>query len=304
MSPLIEKSLEQGLIFAILAMGVFFTYKLLDIADLSVEGTFPLGAFIFSRLALAQFNPVVATMGAFLFGALAGALTYLIHSKIKINALLSGILTLTILYSFNLRVNGTSNVPLTKVDTFFKMFRGSSKLIFLAVVVIGLKLLIDLFLSTEHGYMLKITGDNPKLGLAMGKNPDRYKLLGLMISNGLVGVSGALMAQSQSFADITMGQSIIVTALASIIIGDTFLKNARFIKPTTRAIIGALCYKLIGGFAIDRGLSSEDLKAVTAFIVIAFIAYNNASAFGMTAIKNRKRRRETNAEYKSSVEGV
>ncbi|NLY21317.1 MAG: ABC transporter permease [Tissierellia bacterium] len=304
MNPLIEKSLEQGLIFAVLAIGVYFTYKILDIADLSVEGTFPLGAFVFSRIALAGLDPITATLGAFVLGALAGGMTYLIHSKIKINALLSGILTLTILYSFNLRINNTSNVALTKVPTLFKMFGGTSRIVFLAVLVIAIKLLVDLFLSTEHGYMLRITGDNPDLGLAMGKNPNTYKLLGLMLSNGLVAVAGALMAQSQSFADITMGQSIIVTALASIIIGDTFLKNSRFLKPTTRAIIGAISFKIIGGIAIDRGLAAEDLKAITAFIVIAFIAYNNASAFGVAKFKTMKRRKIQNAKYKSSVEGI
>lgn len=273
MSQLVITSIEQGLIFAILAMGVFITYKILDFPDLSVEGSFPLGAFVFARFATMGMDPIISTIMACLFGSLAGIITYALHIKLKIKPILAGILTMTMLYSINLRVNGgSSNAPLYDVKSIFDF---GPTIVILAIIVLLTKLLMDYFMSTEIGYLLTATGDNPTLVKSLGVNPDRLKLIGLMISNALVSLSGALMAQAQSFVDITMGTSIIVYALASIIIGDSFLKNSRFLKGTSRAIIGAIAYKIIGGIAIDLGLAPTDLKAISAIIVVIFIGYNN-----------------------------
>ena len=274
MNSLIITSIEQGLIFAILALGVFITYKILDIADLSVEGTFPFGAFIFAKFVSLGVNPIVACLLAFSLGSIAGLLTSTLFIKLKIKPILAGILTMTIFYSINLRTNGKSNVPLFD---FPSIFDNGSKLMVLIIIVFTIKILLDLFLKTETGYLLIATGDNEALVKSLGQNSNKYKVIGLMLANGLVALSGALMAQYQGFADMTMGNGIIVIALASIIIGDTISKSSNIIKNTTRAIIGAIIYKIIGGIAIDLGLNPHDLKAVNATIVIIFIAYNNMS---------------------------
>lgn len=272
MNSLIVTSLEQGLVFAVLAMGVFLTYKILDIADLSVEGTFPFGAFIFAKFVSMGVNPIISTLMAFLFGTLAGLFTATLFTKLRIKPLLSGILTMTILYSVNLKINGKSNFPLFKYGSVFDL---GPALLVLIIVVISIKILLDQFLKTEIGYLLIATGDNESLVKSLGENSNKYKVIGLMLANGLVALSGALMAQIQGFADITMGNSIIVVALASIIIGDTISKNSNKVKNTTRAILGAVIYKLIGGIAIDLGLNPNDLRAINAAIVIIFLSYNN-----------------------------
>lgn len=272
MNSLIVTSLDQGLIFGILAMGVLLTYKILDIADLSVEGTFPFGAFIFAKFISMGINPIISTILAFFFGTLAGLITAIFFTKLKIKPLLSGILTMTILYSVNLKTNEKANIPLFSYSTVYDL---GSTIVILTITVLIIKIALDEFFKTETGYLLIATGDNESLVRSLGKNSNRYKVLGLMLANGLVALSGALMAQMQGFVDITMGSSIIVVALASIIIGDTIDKRSNRIKNTTRAILGAIIYKLIGGIAIDLGLEPSDLKAISAIIVIVFLSYNN-----------------------------
>lgn len=272
MSGLLQVTIEQGLIFSVLSIGVYITYKILDFPDLSVEGTFPLGAFVFAKFILLGASPGVATLMALLAGAAGGLVTYTLNIRFRIKAILAGILTMTLLYSVNLRINGKSNIGLSSFETIFDSF---GKMTVLLVVVFAVKMLMDRFLKSETGYLLIATGDNETLVKSLGQNSDRYKMMGLMISNALVSLSGALMAQSQGFVDITMGNSIIVVALASIIIGDTVMQRSSILKGTTRAIIGAVAYKMIGGLAIEMGLAPTDLKAISAFIVIAFLAYNN-----------------------------
>jgi len=273
MNTLLLTSIEQGLIFSVLAIGVTITFKILDFADMSVEGTFPMGAFLFAKFITAGASPVISTLLAFLFGTVAGIITYTLNIKLKIKALLSGILTMTILYSVNLRLNGKSNIGLFNNPSIFDNMKA---VIVLIVIVAAVKKLMDIFLKTEVGYLLIATGDNETLVKSLGENSNKYKLIGLMLSNGLVGLSGALMAQYQGFADINMGTSIIVVAIASIIVGDTILRNKK-LKNTTRAIIGALVYKFIGAVAIDLGLAPTDLKAINAIIVIGFLSYNTFS---------------------------
>ena len=227
MNSLIITSIEQGLVFAVLAMGVFLTYKILDIADLSVEGTFPLGAFVFAKFISMGINPIISTLLGFIAGALGGLLTATLFTKLRIKPLLSGILTMTILHSVNLRINGKANIPLFSYDSIFDL---GVNLIILVIIVLILKILIDKFLNTETGYLLIATGDNESLVKSLGQSSNKYKVIGLMLANGLVALSGALMAQIQGFADITMGSSIIVVALASIIIGDTIVKSSEKLK--------------------------------------------------------------------------
>lgn len=296
MNSLIITSLEQGLIFAVLAMGVVITYKILDMADLSVEGTFPFGAFVFAKFISMGLNPLMSTLLAFCFGTTAGLFTAILFIKLKIKPLLAGILTMTILYSTNLKINGKANIPLFSYDSIFNL---GSPIVVLFIIILSIKVIIDLFLKTETGYLLIATGDNESLVRSLGGNSNKYKVIGLMISNGLVALSGALMAQIQGFADITMGSSIIVVALASIIIGDTIKRNSKWIKPTTRAILGALIYKLIGGIAIDLGLNPTDLKAISAIIVIGFISYNNFVADIFTS-----RKKEGGRNYVTNKESM
>jgi len=290
MNTLILTSIEQGLIFSVLAIGVIITFKILDFADMSVEGTFPMGAFIFAKFITTGFSPIMSTLLTFILGTLAGLLTYTLNIKLRIRALLSGILTATILYSLNLRLNGRSNIGLTSYDSIFDGFR---PVIVLILIVLAVKILMDIFLRTEVGYLLIATGDNETLVKSLGENSNKYKLIGLMLSNGLVSLSGALMAQYQGFSEISMGTGIIVVAIASIIVGDTVLRNSKILKMTTRAIMGALIYKFIGALAIDLGLAPTDLKAINAAIVIIFLSYNTFSP-----VKMRKARKI------KAVEGV
>lgn len=265
-------SIEVGLIFSILAMGYMLTYKYLKYYDLSLEGTYPLGAFLAAVLIQQGLNPYLGILGAIICGGLAGLLTYFFYKKIKVDPLLSGILTLTMLYSINLKIGGASNITLAgRADIFFNLPKWS----FLLITAILVKIAIDYYLKSEVGYLLKITGNNRKLVKQLGKNPDTYIMVGLVLSNALIALSGGLMANYQGFADIQMGTAMIVTGLASIIIGDTIMKSSDKLKDTSRAILGALIYRLISGLAIYLGLNPNDLKLVTALIVIGFIAYNN-----------------------------
>lgn len=265
-------SVEIGLIFGVLAMGYMLSYKILEYYDLSLEGSYPMGAFISAVLTQAGLSPYLGLIGSMVGGSLAGLLTYFLYKKVKVEPLLTGILTLTILYSVNLRIGGASNIPLAGgPDIFGSLPKGLVLLIFALVV----KLILDYFLRSEQGYLLKVTGNNRKLVKTLGKDPDTYVCLGLVMSNALIGLSGGLMANYQGFADIGMGTAMIVTGIASIIIGQTIGKNSSKMRDTSKAIIGAIVYRIISGLAIYMGLNPNDLKLITALIVIGFIAYNN-----------------------------
>ena len=282
------ESLVTGLIFSILAIGVVITFKILNLADLSVEGTFPLGAFVFAKVLTLGYSPFLAMALAFVMGGVFGYLTYFLYKRLKIDAILAGILTMTILYTVNLRITGTSNVTFYELDVIFSIFSSIPKIVILLIIVGLIKIIMDWFLKTEKGYLLLATGDNERLVKSLGENPNKFYAYGLILSNALVALAGSLMAQSTGYCDITMGQTIIVSALASIVIGDAFLKNAKFLNRTTRAIIGAVVYRVIFGIAISAGLQPSDLKAVTAIIVIIFIVYNNMAGLGISKLRKRK----------------
>lgn len=288
MSSVLMESLVTGLIFSILAIGVLITFKILNLADLSVEGTFPLGAFVFAKVLTLGYSPFLAMALAFVMGGVFGYLTYFLYKRLKIDAILAGILTMTILYTVNLRITGTSNVTFYELDVIFSIFSSIPKIVILLIIVGLIKIIMDWFLKTEKGYLLLATGDNERLVKSLGENPNKFYAYGLILSNALVALSGSLMAQSTGYCDITMGQTIIVSALASIVIGDAFLKNAKFLNRTTRAIIGAVVYRVIFGIAISAGLQPSDLKAVTAIIVIIFIVYNNMAGLGISKLRKRK----------------
>lgn len=288
MSSVLMESLVTGLIFSILAIGVVITFKILNLADLSVEGTFPLGAFVFAKVLTLGYSPFLAMALAFVMGGVFGYLTYFLYKRLKIDAILAGILTMTILYTVNLRITGTSNVTFYELDVIFSIFSSIPKIVILLIIVGLIRIIMDWFLKTEKGYLLLATGDNERLVKSLGENPNKFYAYGLILSNALVALAGSLMAQSTGYCDITMGQTIIVSALASIVIGDAFLKNAKFLNRTTRAIIGAVVYRVIFGIAISAGLQPSDLKAVTAIIVIIFIVYNNMAGLGISKLRKRK----------------
>lgn len=269
---IMASSVEIGLVFGVLAMGYMLTYKILEYYDLTLEGSYPLGAFLTAAAITSGLNPYFGLVLSVIGGAAAGSITYFLYKKVKVEPLLTGILTLTVLYSVNLKIKGVSNIPVAQYPS---IFGSIPKWIILLAFVLVIKFLIDHFLRSEQGYLLKVTGNNRKLVKALGKDPDTYVFWGLIISNALIGLAGGMMTNYQGFADIGMGTAMIVTGLASIIIGDTIAKNSNKLRDTTRAILGAIVYRLISGIAIYFGLNPNDLKLITALIVIAFIAYNN-----------------------------
>lgn len=266
-------TLEQGLIFAIGALGVYITYTILDFPDLSVDGTFSLGAAITAALILKGTNPFISLGLAFIGGAIGGLVTGILHVKLKITNLLSGILVMIGLYSINLRVMGKANLPMfNKVN----IFSGNiSIVVILGLIVLVVKLLMDILFKTKFGFILRATGDNDTLVTSLGVNKGIMKIAGLMISNGLVALSGAIMAQYQGFSDISMGNGFIVIALASIILGQSIFKKSRLLKGTIVVIIGAFFYKLSVGVAINLGFPPTDLKLITSLIVVIAIVMNN-----------------------------
>jgi len=265
--------LEQGLIFSIMAIGVYITYRILDFPDLSVEGTFPLGAATAAVCLMNGINPFIACLLAFISGSIGGIITGLLHVKLKITNLLSGILVMIALYSINLRIMGKSNIPLFGKDTIFTAV--SNPIIIIAIFALASKIILDLFLKTKLGFILKATGDNEQLVTSLGVNKNMIKIVGLMISNGLVALSGAIMAQYQGFADVGMGTGIVVMGLAAVIIGESILKKVDIVKGTTMAILGSVIYKAIIAIALELGFQPTDLKLVTVIIVIIALSLNN-----------------------------
>ena len=267
-------ALEQGLLFALVAMGVYITYKILDLPDLSVDGTFPLGASISAALLINGVNPWISILIATIGGAIAGSITGFLHVKLKISNLMSGILVMMGLYSVNLRIMGKSNIPLFNTNYIFKSTAVNSIFIILAIVVV-VKIILDLFLKTKAGFLLTAVGDNEQVVSSLGVNKNLVKVLGLAISNGLVALAGALTAQHQGFADVTMGTGIVVMGLAAVIIGVSIFGKISFIKATTLSIFGAIIYKLVIAIALWMKLNPNDLKILTAVLVAVALAANN-----------------------------
>lgn len=270
---LILNILEQGLIFGIMTLGVYITYKILDFPDLSVDGSFPLGAATTALLISLNINPFIATISSLVTGMAAGFTTGYIHVKLKITNLLSGILVMIGLYSINLRIMGKSNVPLFGKQTIFS--NNLKPIIVIILFSLSIKILLDVFLKTKLGFALKVTGDNPQLVTSLGLDIGIIKILGLMISNGLVALAGSMMAQYQGFADVGMGTGVIVMGLASVIFGEAIFRKSSFILPTAMALVGSILYKTITAFALNLGFPPTDLKLITSILVILAISLNN-----------------------------
>lgn len=271
----------QSLILAIMAIGVYITFKILDFPDMTADGSYTMGAAISAAALAGGLNPLIGVLLAVVGGALAGMVTGLLHIKVKISNLLSGILTMGMLYSINLRIMGKSNIPLF---TFPNLFKGNIPPVVIALIfVLIAKILLDLFLKTGLGYTLKGVGDNEQMIKSLGINIGNIKILGLMISNALISLSGALMAQFQGFADVTMGIGTLVLGIASIIIGLTLFKKIRAVKATTAILIGAFIYQFTIYFALNLGMLSTDLKLISSLVIVAFLAVGNLQLKKKTA---------------------
>lgn len=263
----------QSLILAIMAIGVYITFKILDFPDMTADGSYTMGAAISAASLVGGLNPIIGILLATLGGALVGMVTGLLHIKVKISNLLSGILTMGMLYSINLRIMGKSNIPLF---TFPNLFKGNLPPVVIALIfVLIAKILLDLFLKTGLGYTLKGVGDNEQMIKSLGINVGNIKILGLMISNALIALSGALMAQFQGFADVTMGIGTLVLGIASIIIGLTLFKKISKVKATSAILIGAFIYQFTIYFALNLGMLSTDLKLISSLVIVAFLAVGN-----------------------------
>ena len=275
--------LEQGLIYGILGLGVYITYKILDFPDLTADGSFPLGAAVTAALIGNGVNPYLTLPAAFCAGALAGVCTGLIHVKGKVRDLLSGIIMMTALWTINLRIAGTSNVPLFSKETIFKnSFLEKTvpenivpyiTILVIIVLTVITKLILDFYMSSKSGFLLRAVGDNEKLVTSLAKDQGNTKILGLAIANGLIALAGCIFCQEERVFEISMGTGAIVIGLASVIIGTGFFRNLSFMKATTAVLVGSVFYKACTAVAM-RNFEPMDMKLVTAilFLVVLLIS--------------------------------
>ena len=263
-------TLEQGLVYGIMALGVYITYRILHFADLTVDGSFPLGAAVAARFIVDGGCPLVGTVLAMVAGMLAGMTTGFLNTKLKISGLLTGILTMTALYSVNLRIMGGANIPLLRKPTLVSWFgqRGMAPWMLFLMALVLIKVLLDLFLKTEIGFAIRATGDNEQMIRSCGVNTDGMKLIGLGLANCLVALSGALVAQYQGFADVGMGVGTVVAGLASVIAGQALVRLPGLGWGTMGVIIGSLVYRGAIFAALRLGLAPTDLKLITAVLVV------------------------------------
>lgn len=269
-------AIEIGLIFGLVALGVYLSFRVINFPDLTVDGSFPLGGAVAAALIVAGINPFVATAAAIAAGAAAGTLTAWLNVRLRIMQLLASILVMIALYSINLRVMGKPNVALINDATVFSVldFGGMPdyvlKPLVLLVIVIAAKVLLDLFFASETGLAMRATGGNPRMARAQGISTDRQTIVGLGLSNALVALAGALFVQSQGGADISMGIGTIVIGLAAVIIGETILPARSLVITTAACIVGALLYRFFIALALNSdfiGLQAQDLNLVTALLV-------------------------------------
>ncbi|BFT76021.1 ABC transporter permease [Paenibacillus sp. P36] len=259
-------AVELGLLYALMALGVYITFRILDFPDLTVDGSFTTGGAIAAIMISHGYSPLLACLAAFAGGLAAGACTGLLHTKGKINGLLSGILMMIALYSINMRIMGKPNISLLGADT---MFTSISPIAVGFIVVILFKLLMDGFLHTDLGLSLRATGDNARMIRSFGANTDNTTILGVSLSNGLVALSGAMIAQQSGFADISMGIGMIVIGLASVIIGEAIFGSQSVFRATLAAVLGSIVYRIVVALALRvEWLNASDLKLITAIIVI------------------------------------
>ncbi|MEG0451459.1 MAG: ABC transporter permease [Coprobacillus sp.] len=284
-STIVIGALELGGIFAIMSLGLYISYKILNLPDLTVDGSFTLGCAVSAVLAV-NGMPYLGLLASFVIGCLAGTVTGLLITKLKIMPLLAGILTMTGLYSINLRIMGDSpTISLFESKSMFtvlEQFDPYHKLIIISILVVLICLLLQYFLRTQLGLSLRACGDNEDMVRASSIDTDKMKILGLSLANGFVALSGAIFAQHQTFADVNSGVGMMVIGLASIIVGMTFIKKDKIIFQLIAVVFGAIFYRAILTIALQLGLPSGDLKLLSAVLVVIAIA--------STQVKRRKKK--------------
>lgn len=324
-------SVELGVIYAIMALGVYLTFRILDFPDLTVDGSFVTGAATAAAMITLGYNPLLATAVAILAGFIAGCCTGLLHTKGKINALLSGILMMIALYSINLRIMGTTteaatrpNIPLLNTDSIFSMFGAFwttlpidesfknmlsglisgavpatvGTLVLVIIITFAIKFIADWFLKTELGLAIRATGDNKRMIRSFSANTDNYIILGLGLSNALVAFSGALVAQYTKAADVSMGVGMIVIGLASVIIGEAIFGTKTIVRTTLAVVFGAIIYRIVLAIALRiEWLDAGDLKLITAIIVILALILPQF----MSKLKEKKRKAKRKQQFEASM---
>ena len=298
---MIEGIFVEGLIYGVMVLGVFITFRVLDFPDLTVDGSFPLGAAVMAIMVANGQNLILATLLAFVAGTIAGMITATIHNKLHVPNLLAGILTMTMLWSINIRVLGNKpNLPLIRQTTILTIvadwldFLPSewSMLIFFVVLTLLVKTLLDVFFRTDLGLTLGAMGNNQQMVVTQGVNPETLKLIGVGLSNGLVALSGAFVAQYQGFADVNLGQGIIIAGLASVMIGEFILRSNRIGTLTLRVILGSIVFRglmYLGryyGYYVN--LTPNDLKLITGILIVISLI--------ITKIRKRKTSSELTGE--------
>ena len=290
MMELCISTLTQGFIYALLSYGVYITYKILDFPDLTVDGSFPLGAAVTAIMLVKGVNPFVTLLAALFIGAVAGFVTGFIHVKLGVRDLLAGIITMTALFSINLQIAGSNLAIERSIDTIFTSgpimaIMGNSSLIYRKFVValilaVVVKLILDWYLKTKSGLLLRAVGDNATLVTTLAKDKGNVKLLGLVIANALVALSGAVVCQEQRAFSSTMGTGQVVFVLAAVIIGTTLFRKLSFVKATTAVLVGSVFYKACIQVAISLGLPANLLKLATAVLFLVVLVLGNKQKGG------------------------
>lgn len=276
--------IDQGLIYAFLCLGIYITFQILNFPDLTVDGSFPLGAAITVALLSLDINPLIALAFSFIGGLIAGSITGILNVKFSISDLLSGVIVQTGLYTINLLIAGASYVAIFDKSSIFTggislvlssiLRQNYINIIIGLIIVILVKVGLDLFLKTKAGYLLKATGDNPVLVKTLAKDPESEKIKGLALANGLVALSGSMVAQQQGFFDISMGTGAMIMGLASLIIGIKLFSKIKFMQVTSMVILGSIIYKGVIALAIQVGLSPNYMKLVTALIFLLILVFS------------------------------
>lgn len=281
---------SQGLIYSILTLGLFITFRILHFADMTAEGSLTLGGSVCAVLIINGVNPILSILIAGLAGSLAGLITGFLHTKLKIQEILSGILTMIALYSINIRIMGKANLSLLGQQTIFKIFGNTqiSGFIIGLVICVILILVLNLFFKTRLGMAIRATGDNEQMMRTQGANTNFKKISALMISNAICAISGALIAQSNGYADVNLGTGSIVIALSSIVIGEAIIKRNTFLLKLISIVLGSICYRFIVFAVLNIGMDPSDLKLFTAAMAAILLSLPNIRETIMRGIKNAK----------------
>ncbi|EFM12372.1 inner-membrane translocator [Paenibacillus curdlanolyticus YK9] len=295
MATIAYGTLELSLIYTLLALGMFISFRILDVPDLTVDGSFVTGSAV-SAILTFNGHPFLSLLLAFMAGCIAGSITTFLHVKLKIHLLLAGILVMSALYSINIRImSGSPNISLLNVRTIFNCFTDGLvddrvSIMILAAIIIVHVILLNVFLTTRFGLALRATGNNEHMARSVGVNTDITKWTGLALSNGLVALSGAVLAQFQSFTDIGMGQGVIVIGLASVIIGEVIFTNSSMLKSLVAVVLGSIVYRFVIAIALQMGMPPTDLKLVSSTIVVLVLSIKimNSNWFKLKSEWNKR----------------